>query len=152
MKRTAIRTVAAIACSAAALTSFAACGSDSEDDAKASTLTAEEFKTQANQVCKDGNVELQKVFGGLATATSQEDADTIAREGAALIKKQAADIEALAEPAELSDQVTAMIAAIGTGVTAIEDQGVAVLSQDSTVFDDANAKAKALGLEDCGAE
>lgn len=149
MKRSVIRPLLAIVGSVALVMSFAGCGSDDKlDDA----LSADEFKTQVNAICKTGNVELAKVFAKVTATSTKEEKNAIAREAAALIKKQGEDIDALAEPKDLSADVTAMIAALNAGVASAEEKGAAAMSADADTFKNARDKATVLGLADCGAE
>ena len=151
MNRTALRTFAAVACSAA-LALSAGCGGDDDtkDDTKSSsTLTVEEFKTQANAICKAQDAAEAESFGAAQEAvTSGDQAATqeALEKGVAVIRGEADAIGALAAPDEIKAEVEALVTSLNAALDKVAQDGVSAVPG----LADPSAKAQALGLPDCG--
>lgn len=150
MNRTALRTLTAVAFSAALATSLAACGDDDKDgDAKATPLTAEEFKTQANAICKAQDAEEERTFTEAQQAgTSGDEAGAKAAldEGVDVIRGEADAIAALNPPEDLKDEVDALVTSLNEALDKVKAEGVTAVP----ALADPSAKAQALGLTECG--
>jgi hypothetical protein len=139
----AIPTAILVAISAA----LSACG----DDASADTLTKAEFVDQANALCASEGQAIGEVIGPLL-GSDQPSADD---QQAALdqIVDLSHDIDALAAPSALKDDVDQLTAALDDGTDAASAQtGREFFSSNSDPWADAVAKAREMGLDACASE
>jgi hypothetical protein len=120
VNRTTLRTLGAIACAASIAAGLAGCGSSS-------TLTAAQFRTQADAIC--------------TKARPAESASKSAKDFAVVLAGEAAKIKALAAPSELQGKVDALEAAATKIEDTIKVQGDAT---PPTVLVPAATAAKAL--------
>lgn len=148
MHRTARRSFAAAVCSAALAVSLAGCGGDDKDDSAPKPLTKEEFITQADKICSDGDDEIAALEP--AADASAEEQDQAVRDVGGLLREQAADIRKLTPPADIADDVDAMLDSLEAGADVIKDKGAEAISIEPNVLADAAAKADALGFKSCG--
>lgn len=133
------RTTAAIATVAVLALGVAGCGSSKP-------LTAAQFTTQANAICKSYATKTAALNPGSGATRAQ--VDTAVGKVAVLIAKEVLDLRALKPPANLAKDVTAMLASAASGAETLRAQGVNALSMPNP-FADADAKANALGLTSC---
>jgi hypothetical protein len=134
---------------------IAGCGGGSD------SLTADEFRTQADAICADFNSRSD----ALAAPTSPAGIGSFLTQGLAIQNEQLSKLEALNAPSELSGTYDAALALLkkqvgvvttaSTRVTGGEDPAVVITdltSQVESLRDQARAKAKELGLKVCGTE
>lgn len=149
MKRSVIRPLVAIAGSIALATSFAGCGGDDKDDAPA-TLTADEFKTQANAICKAQDAAEAETFGAAqkaGAAGDNEAANTALKEVVAVIRGEVDAIGALKAPDALATDVEALLKSLRDDLDRIDAEGIDAMIAGA--LSDASEKATALGLTEC---
>lgn len=128
---------------------LSACGGD----AKAGTLTTAEFVNQANALCATEGQAIGEVVGPLfASGAPSADAQQAALDQiVSLSRDLAKDIDALAEPSSLTDDVGRLIADLDDGTDAAAAQtGAEFFASDADPWADAAAKASAMGLDACG--
>lgn len=148
MHRTVIRSFA-VASSAALALALAGCGDEKKDDAPAA-LTAEEFTTQANAICKAQDAAEKTSFDAAQKAGQAGDAataDALLKELAAVIRGEAKAVGALKPPESMASDVEELLKSLNGGLDRIEAEGVNALMDD--VLADASAKADSLGLTEC---
>jgi hypothetical protein len=146
MNRT--RTLGAVACAAVLALSVVGCGSSDDKDSDSKTLSASDFKEQANALCKTANTELAELQSGADTTTTEGQEAFVDAFGAR-ITKLVDGIEELEAPDSLADGVDEMLDAVKGVVSDLEDDGISVLSGTIDPFTDADAKATELGLDEC---
>lgn len=142
-----------------AATGIAACGDDDDDTATATTaaaadtLTEAEFLEQGNALCGAQGQEIGAVIGPLFGAgdptpeAMQEALDQIV----VLSRGIAEDLDALAEPEDLSDDVAAIVDALNAGTDEAEGQtGAEFFSTEDDPWAEAGALAQGIGLDACG--
>lgn len=157
------RVLATLTCSVVLAAGAAGCGGDKKGDAtshdtpsstatdgsaSAPGLTESDFKEQANAICKAGNADIKKIGGAFAPGAGNAEMTAALTKAANRDDQAIADIRKLAVPDSISADVTAFLDAVNAATAKIRDQGVKVLSA-ADPFTDADAKAKALGLDDC---
>lgn len=126
-----------------------ACSSGSDED----RLTEEEFVSQANAICTEGNAAIDEAVeemvaeagGSPSDVESQELLDVILTN----VRGQLDDIEALSPPEDLEGDVEDLISTAREEADALEDAGVDSIESGETPFEESNAKAEELGLEAC---
>lgn len=143
MKRTALLPALLLSLSLAAT----GCGGDEEAEEPA-PISKADFITEAEQICTDGNEELQAAGEALGENPSQEQiagfaADTMVPN----IQEQHDDIEALGAPEGDEDEVTAILDALQEAIDAVEADPGSITSSDP--FTEANELATDYGLEGC---
>jgi hypothetical protein len=116
------------------------------------SLSHDEFVTQADKICADGNEDIEAAIGEIGDAPTEDDiaayiTDTLVPN----IQDQHDAIEDLNASDDDQDAVDDMLSALQDGIDALEDDPAAITS-DSDVFSDANAAADELGLSECGSE
>jgi hypothetical protein len=143
-----LRVLAALASSVVLAAALAGCGSSGPVKAKA--LTQAEFKAEANALCKAGNADIKKI-GATLTPTATDDEVVAALTKAADRDDQTvAAIRKLKAPAAIASDVTAMLAAVTTATQKIRSEGAGITATGTaSPFTDADAKAVALGLDQC---
>lgn len=122
------------------------CGSDGGSGG----LSAADFREQAQAICRDGNAaidELSADFGkdGPTRAQLEEAAPKVP----GLMDHELDRLAALDPPADLADDVDAMLAAFRAVVGSMREQGTAFFDRTDEPFQDAYARAAALGLDEC---
>ena len=131
------------------LTLTAGCGDDEPQ-----TLTASAFRDQANQICTVGGEEIHQAFFSVVgtdaptTDEMQVALDTVI----ALSHRQLDDIEELAEPSELSEDVNALVAQGHTDTDTAAAMGLEFFESDDDPWTQTNEMARALGLDVCAGE
>lgn len=153
------RRILALGAAGAIAVGLAACGSDdsSDDSSSATTDTAateistDDFTTQGNQICADGNKELAQgqndAFADGQPTPDELDAyvsDTLVPS----IQGQIDDLRALGAPADEADDVTAFL---DDAQTALDELEADPSSISETTFSDVNEQATAIGLDQCAA-
>jgi hypothetical protein len=159
MHGTRIRTVLVTASAVVMTVALAGCGSsaqsdpgkdidDRKDDSK--PLTAAQFRTQAQKICRDSQAEMEKLGEDFeSTQPTQEQFEKAFARIPDLLDQQVDKLEALEPPAEMADDVDAMLDSLSDVAADIDKQGADILTQEADPFAEANEKAKALKLDDC---
>ena len=141
---------------------FAGCGDDGDSttdssDADSPALTKGQFVKAANQICANGNKEIQaeteawaEEHGigeqGPSEAQAAEAAETIVIPS---VSAQVEEIGALTPPEEEAAAVEAFVENAESALADLEDEPSAI-AEEPGPFEDVNAEAKALGLPACG--
>jgi hypothetical protein len=123
----------------------AGCGGD-----PSGPLDAGQFRKQADAICKDGNAaidELAKDFAEGGPTRAQLEAAAPKVPG--LMDRELDRLEALEPPADLADDVAAMLAEFRSVVQSMREQGTAFFDRTDEPFAAAYRKAKDLGLDEC---
>lgn len=138
---------------AAALT-FAGCGSNNDGAADAPTtaaaLTHAQFVSQANAICKAGNVKVDAAAKSFADPQNPTKAELIDATKSVLVPvftDELGQLRALTPPAEDAAKVTELESALETAIGQAEADPVAALTGDA--FSKANSLAGELGLTVC---
>ena len=150
MKRTCIGV-----CAAATAIAIGAAGCGGGDDSTTTTaasITKEEFVTQANDICAEGNKTIDSAANETFTGGQPSQADIVAFWDDTLIPSvtdQVAQIKALGIPAGDEDQVNAILAEADSALSEAQQQvdSGEVTNQDP--FADANKLAGEYGLKEC---
>jgi hypothetical protein len=133
-----------VACFVLAL-SVAGCGDDGE------SLTATEFRDQANRICLEANGEIGAAVGAVfgdeeATPEQLQQAlDTIV----SVSRRQLHDIDALSAPSELEADVEAFLAEGRSATDAAEAQGLGFFEGEDDPWAHTGELAADLGLTAC---
>jgi hypothetical protein len=112
-------------------------------------LTAKEFRSRANDLCTEADKDTEALGEGLSDASSEKDLTEAIDGLVARSEKLNKDIDALDAPESLSDDVDAMLASVRAALKKLDDATVSELNSMEDPFTEANAKAKALGLDAC---
>jgi hypothetical protein len=119
-------------------------------------LTKAEFTSKANAICKKASTELDKAgneaFGSKEPTTDQI-ATYISDTLVPKVEQQLDDIDELKPPKDMEDDVDALLKTARADVAAVKKDVKAdaeKLIQGDDPFADANQKADALGLKECG--
>ena len=127
---------------------LAACGDDTD------TLTQAEFTEQANSICIEGDQEIGAAVGAVFSSEEptpeqmQEGLDTIV----SVSNQQLDDIDALAEPSDMSDDVDALIAEGRSATDEAEAQGLGFFETDDDPWTGTQELAADLGLDACAGD
>lgn len=123
----------------------AGCGEDE------STLSAAEFREQANEICTTGGEEVHEAFFGVFgdDDPTPEDMEAALATVMSVSRRQLDDIEALAEPSDLSDDVDAFIAQGRDDTAAAEAMGLAFFENEDDPWAATGELAGGLGLDAC---
>jgi hypothetical protein len=139
-----MRRFAGIAAVAVALAS-AACGDDDR-------LTAEEFVEQANERCAAFRLEddaaAEEAFSGDAEP-SEEDIQAFLDGAIPRVQELLDDLDDLEPPAELADDVDALLEDGRAALAELEAGGAALLLSGEDPFEEVDRQALALGLDNC---
>lgn len=121
---------------------------DATDSSSGGTaLSADEFRTQANAVCKAANTELDAIT--LADNASDAEADAAFSTLAGVIQGEVAALKALTPPDDLKADVDALLASVSAAAETIKEKGHLMAQETTSPFADADTRAKALGLDTC---
>jgi hypothetical protein len=126
---------------------LAGCGKDKE------TLTASEFKQQANSICAAGSKKMdtaaEKAFGSLEENEEPSDAmlkSFLDDDFKPNIKGQISDLRDLKGPDEIEGDLDEVL---DYAVEILDDMKIDALKQDKDPFADVNARFTTLGLTKC---
>lgn len=123
-------------------------GGSEEKDGQGTALTREEFIEKADKVCADGEDDMAALEP--AEDATTEEQDQAFRDLADLFLEQAEEIDDLVPPADIADDVDAMVKALVDGATIIKEKGASVVELEANPLAEASIKANELGLEVCG--
>ncbi|CAI9408279.1 hypothetical protein [Nocardioides sp. T2.26MG-1] len=124
-------------------------GKDSAPEPDASAIASADFVSEANQICADGNAEVDSASAELGDAPTEEDVSAFARD--VLVPNIQGQHDAIAElgaPEGDQDAVDALLTALQDGIDALTADPT-VVSVSPGPFADANAAATELGLTEC---
>ena len=132
---------------------FVACGGGDEpsESAEPEPLSKTEFVAQAEEICSEGNKELESAAEEFSAQPSQEEITQFAEdELVPNLQQQHDDIAALGAPEGDEDQVQAILDSLQQGIDAVEEDPASLLSSDDP-FSEASDLAEAYGLPKCAA-
>ncbi len=115
-------------------------------------LTEEEFVTQANDTCKEGNEAIAEAAAEIGASGEQPSADQLEDFIVIIVEAiqgQIDDIAALAPPEDMEQDVNALIDELQSSLDELEDQGAAALQSQENPFAESNEMAGDLGLDVC---
>ena len=126
----------------------AACGDDEE------RLTAEEFEAQANEICRQGSEDIDRLFeeqfGELEEEPPAEEAEAfIDDEIAPRIQQQIDDLRDLNPPEDIEDEVEELLDEAEQALDEIGDLSAEELFSGEDPFEDVNRRSSELGLTAC---
>ena len=149
--------IGAIAAAAVIVLAAAGCGDGDDSSSTSSTaaaLTKQEFVTQANQICAEGNktinAEAKQVFSG-GRPTAAETQQFVTGTVIPSIQDQVDSIRALGAPEGDEDQVNAILAAAQQGIDEAKADPSLLASEQSgsDPFAEANKLTDDYGLTAC---
>jgi hypothetical protein len=144
----------------AAAAVVAGCGS-SDDSSDTTALTKQQFVTQADAICKQGNTEIEEGFESFAKENdipkNQEPSKAQGKELVETVlvpsvETQSEGIHALGVPSGDEDEISAMLDALDEGVEEAEEDPEALFASKSDPFAKPNELARDYGLKVCGQE
>lgn len=158
----------ALLLAASSLVLLAACGSDGDGEASADTTTSAvddttvdtssgaaseaEFVAAANEICATINEQIDSTLGGLFLANEEPPIEDQQAGIDAIVdgtRQQADQIEALDVPADMQDDVAAMLASVRSAADEVEAAGPDFFGSSENPYADAGQQAIALGLTEC---
>ncbi len=124
---------------------LAGCG---EDDQR---LTAAEFRDQANAICAQGSQDIGEAAGSVfgSEAPAPEDLQSALDAIVSISNRQLDDVEALAAPSDLEDDVADFVAEGRSATDTAEAQGLAFFETDDDPWARTGELATGLGLDAC---
>ena len=144
-----LKAILALTCALAIGVIAAGCGGgDDEDSTTTAEITQADFVAQGNQICAQANAEIDQAGQQLGDSVDEATLESFASDTVVPnVQGQIDDIKALGAPDGQQAQIDAMLAAAQSGVDALTADPSQI--KDDTLFDDANAKADAIGLTEC---
>ena len=134
---------------------FAGCGGsdDTSGDSTTAAISKDDFVTQANQICAEGDKTLQTAgkaaFSG--GKPSKSDLQQFANDTVVpTIQGEIDGIEALGAPEGDEEQVNAITDAAQSAIDEVKADPSVFVAGDQDVFAEANKLANAYGLTECG--
>ena len=125
-----------------------ACNSGSDEN----RLTEEQFVSQANAICTEGNAAIDEAVDEMVAdggSPSDEEAQELIDLILTNVRGQLDDIEELSPPEDLEADVDELISSARGEADALEEAGVAAIETGEPPFEESNAKAGELGLDAC---
>jgi hypothetical protein len=131
----------------------AGCGDDDSDDASGPPLTQEELITQGDEICAEGDAELEAAFTEEFGDSQQpppedEQADFISTTVADNFEQQHERLAELNPPEEDAEQYQALLDALDDLVTQVRDDPEAFI--EATEQPEASRLAQEYGFNNCG--
>jgi hypothetical protein len=136
---------------AVALAGIAAgCGDDNNDSttSAAETISKADFVAKANQICKQGNADIDQAGKQLPHNLNEAQLEDFA--SSTLVPKvqsQIDGVKALGAPAGEEAQVNKLLATVQADLDQLKADPSKI--KDDHLFDDSDQQAKALGLNEC---
>jgi hypothetical protein len=148
--------IGALAAALALVFGASACGGDDDSSSSsgstAAALSKDEFVTQANQICADGNKEIDaagsELFSGGQPSKEEQD-QFITETVLPSISDQVDQIEALGAPEGDEDQVNAIIESARSDLDAAEADPSILTGGGADPFADTNKLLNDYGLTTC---
>jgi hypothetical protein len=128
----------------------AGCGGSSDDNSTSTTaaISKADFLAQGNQICKQGNDEINQAGEQLGKSVNQQQLEDFATNTVVpSIQKQIDGIKALGAPAGEEAQVNQLITTAQADLDELKADPSKL--QKDNLFKDANQQASALGLTEC---
>jgi hypothetical protein len=127
----------------------AGCGSSNDDSSTSTTaISKADFEAQGNQICKQGNAEINQAGQQLGkNATQSQFEDFVASTLVPNIQKQVDGVKALGAPAGEEDQVNQLVATVQGDIDELKADPSKI--RDDSLFKEANQQSVALGLNEC---
>ncbi len=125
-------------------------GSSSSDNSTTTTaaILKAEFVTKGNQICKQGNDAINQAGKQLGNSVNEQQLEAFATNTIIPnIQKQIDGVKALGAPAGEEAQVNAVITSAQADLDKLKADPTKI--KDNSLFNDANQKAKAVGLTEC---
>lgn len=124
---------------------LAGCGDDDQ------SLTAAEFRDQANAICAQGNQDIGEAAGSVfgSEAPAPEDLQSALDAIVSISNRQLDDIEELDAPSDLEDEVADLVEEGRSATEAAEAQGLAFFESDDDPWARTGELASGLGLDAC---
>jgi hypothetical protein len=145
--------IGAIAAALVLVIAVAGCGGgDDSSSSTAAALSKDEFVTQANQICADGNKEIDAASQDAFSSgkPSQSDLDVFVTDTLLpSVQSQVDGIRALGAPAGDEDQVNAILDSAQSAIDAGKADPTLLEGNDDP-FAETNKLANAYGLTECG--
>ena len=124
------------------------------------SLSAEDFRSEANEICRAGNERLEQILDDVASGLESGESPSAERIeevfGRALedIRGQLSDLRALDGPGDLEAEVDDVLDEAGEAVDALDrqiaDDPLALLEQEEDPFAEVNSRFVDLELTECG--
>jgi hypothetical protein len=143
--------IAAIAAVAAIAVAGAGCGGG-DDDSSTTALSKDEFVTQANQICADGNDKVDAAAKDVFSSgqPSQDDVNSFVTDTVIPnIQDQIDQIRALGIPEGDEDQVNAILDSAQSDIDAAKEDPTIISDAKGDPFKETNKLAAAYGLNEC---
>ena len=122
-----------------------ACGGDEPEP-----LTKDEFTTQANKICSDGNAELETAAEELGESPSEEQIEEFVTDAVLPnLQGQHDDLEDLAAPEGDEDEVEEILDALQDGIDGIEEDPAGAITSGEDPLAEASELAGDYGLTEC---
>lgn len=118
-------------------------------------LSREEFVEQADAICKEGNEELDRLGDELVAEGEQpteEDLEEFIDQAVANVRGQLDEIEELSPPEDMEADVEELVDTARGELDDLEEAGPDAFTTGENPFEEANAQAAELGLEECAAD
>lgn len=149
------RFIALLAGVVAIVAVLAGCGSSSDS----SSLSKAEFIKQGDEICKSSSKQIETEAEEFAeennvdtsNPTKKQQEEVIEEIVAPGLRNEADELEALGTPKEDGDKAEAVLAALDSGVSEIEDEAGVVLGS-SNPLEKASKLADEFGFKTCGQE
>src|SRR5690242_8593323 len=134
------RTLAAAGAAVLISTALVGCGSSSSDD---KTLTATEFKAQANKLCSAAKKDTDKMGESLSETSTDEEVTKAVDDAVARNTQLVDDLDALKAPKSLQSDVDDLLKSVRDGLKKLDAAtSVKDLQTMDDPFTDANQKSK----------
>jgi len=140
----------AAACAVAIAGVAAGCGDDNGNGTTtaAASISTADFVAQANQICKQGNAELEKAGKQLGKSVNEAQLEDFATNTLVPnVQGQIDQVKALGAPAGQESSVSQLIATVQADVDELKADPSKI--KNDHLFDDANRAANDLGLTEC---
>lgn len=128
------------------LVSAAALSGCGDDD---SGLTAAEFRTEANAICAAGGEEIHTAFFSLGEDATPEDMQVAFDTVISVSYRQLDDIEDLAVPSDLANQVDELLQQGRSDTGDAEAMGLGFFESEDDPWETTSKLAQGLGLDAC---
>lgn len=145
-----VRRVAAIVACAAIAAVAVGCGGD-DTTATTETLTKQEWITQADQICSDGDAAIEQAAqdAGLSNPTPEELKSFYTETVLPGIEDQRDQLEALPVPAGEEEAIGSITDALDQAISDSQADPEALVNGED-IFKDVNQQAQDYGLTSCG--
>lgn len=121
------------------------CGGDEPEP-----LTKDEFATQANKICSDGNAELETAAEELGDEPTEEQIEEFVTDTVLPnLQEQHDELEDLAAPEGDEDEVEEILDALQEGIDGIEEDPAGAITSGEDPLAEASELAGEYGLTEC---